>query len=281
MSVAHTVPVLMYHHVSPSPGAITCTPEHFEDQLRWLAERGYRSLTSDEFAGHLQGKAVPSKSVLITFDDGYLNNWVYAHPLLKKYGFNAMLFVVTSWVHDGVVRPHAGQPDVPATPDHHTCQRLINEGQSDQVILRWSELQKMQEEGTFEIHSHTHTHTRWDKSDRAAEKNALMAEELAQSRAALLQNMGAVSEHFCWPQGYFDDDYVRVAQDAGFKYLYTTKAFGQNRKGTDPAHIYRFAVRNTTGASVGRRIRVAANPVIAPVFNRWKLWKRSLRDRAS
>src|SRR5690625_2917559 len=177
-----TVPVLMYHHVSPSPGPITCTPEHFEDQLRWLAERGYRSLSSAAFGGHLDGRGVHSTSVLITCDDGYLDNWVYAHPLLKKYGFNAMLFVVTSWVCDGEVRSHNGQSDVPQTPDHFECERLIDAGQSDKVILRWSELQQMQSEGTFEVHSHTHTHTRWDKSDRAAEKNALMAEELALSR---------------------------------------------------------------------------------------------------
>lgn len=278
MKTAITVPVLMYHHVSPSPGMITCTPENFEDQLRWLSAQGYRSLTCAEFANHLNGQGVPRKSVLITFDDGYLDNWVYAHPLLKKYGFNAVVFLVTSWVHDGEVRAQYGDAVIPETPGHKECEQLIEAGRSDDVILRWSEIHAMQQDGIFEFHSHTHTHTRWDKSHRAAEKNALMQEELALSRTALEQNLGSVSEHFCWPQGYFDEDYVRIAQQAGFKYLYTTHAFGQNRPGTDPAHIHRFAVRNTTGASVGRRIRVATNPVIAPVFNRWKLWKRSLRN---
>lgn len=277
MKAAHTVPVLMYHHVSPSGGAITCSVDHFEDQLRWLQKHGYTSLTADQFAGHLHGKPVPRRSVLLTFDDGYLDNWVYASPLLQKYGFNAVLFIVTSWINDGVVRPQMGEAGIPETPDHRTCDELIRAGQSDKVILRWSEIRKMQAQGTFEFHSHTHTHTRWDKSDRSNEKNQLMQEELALSRESLKNNLGSVSSHFCWPQGYFDDDYVRIAQQAGFRYLYTTKAFGQNRNGTDPAHIFRFAVRNTTGESVGRRIRVAANPWIAPVFNSWKKWKRSLR----
>lgn len=277
MSLARTVPVLMYHHVSPSPGMITCTPENFEDQLRWLAERGYRSLTCAQFADHLNGKGVPPKSLLITFDDGYLDNWVYAHPLLKKYGFHAVIFLVTSWINDGEVRAQSGHSDVPDTPGHAECERLIEAGHSDRVILRWSEIRTMQEDGVVEFHSHTHTHTRWDKSPRASEKNSLMQEELALSRQTLESHLGSVSEHFCWPQGYFDDDYIRIANQAGFKYLYTTHAFGQNRPGTDPAHIYRFAVRNTTGASVGRRIRVATNPLVAPVFNRWKVWKRSLR----
>lgn len=278
MTTAHTVPVLMYHHVSPTPGAITCSPANFEDQLKWLARLQYRSLTSTEFAGHLNGLPVPKRSVLITFDDGYLDNWVYAYPLLKKYGFNAVIFLVTGWINQGPVRGLLGDSILPDAPSHEDCQRLIETGQSDQAILRWSEIQHMQADGTVEFHSHTHTHTRWDKSDRAYEKNTLMQEELALSRDALVDNLGSVSDHFCWPQGYFDDDYVRIAKDAGFRYLYTTRAFGQNRNGTDPAHIYRFAVRNTTGASVGRRIQVAANPVIAPVFNRWKIWKRSLRD---
>ncbi|NGM88886.1 polysaccharide deacetylase family protein [Parapusillimonas sp. SGNA-6] len=280
MTPAQTVPVLMYHHVSPVEGMITVSPSNFERQLQWLKQRGYTSLTSDQFAGHLQGNPVPKRSVLITFDDGYLDNWVYAFPLLRQYGYRAMVFLVTSWVNDGPVRHHLGQGELPRTPAHRECEALIEQGRSDEVILRWSEIQAAQSDGTLEFHSHTHTHTRWDLSDRAAEKNTLMAQELDSSRAALQANLGHVSEHFCWPQGYNDSDYVRIAQAAGFRYLYTTQAFGQNRPGTDPAHIYRFAVRNTSGYSVGRRIQVAAHPLIGPLFNRWKLWKRARRRKA-
>jgi len=279
MNQAQTVPVLMYHHVSPSEGSITSSPANFEDQLAWFARHGWKSLTTDEFAGHLAGKPVPARSMLITFDDGYLDNWVYAYPLLKKYGFRAVVFLVTSWVGEGPVRKVLGQGALPATPGHVECERVISQGRSDEVILRWSEIEAMQADGTFEFHSHTDTHTRWDlcEPDR---KNDLMTQEIAQSRATLQQRLGHVSEHFCWPQGYFDADYVRIAKDAGFRYLYTTQAFGQNRAGTDPAGIYRFAVRNTTGASVGRRTWIAADPLVGPAFNGWKLWKRSLRAKA-
>lgn len=280
MTPAKTVPVLMYHHVTPVDGSITASPANFEDQLRWLSRRGYTSLTTDQFAGFLDGQPVPKKSVLITFDDGYLDNWVYAYPLLKQYGFNAVIFLVTSWVNDGPVRPHLGQGALPETPSHAECEQRIADGRSDDVILRWSEIVAMQAAGVFEFHSHTDTHTRWDLSPRAAEKNTLMADELARSRQLLVDKLGQVSPHFCWPQGYFDADYVQLAQDAGFRYLYTTQAFGQNKPGSDPAHIYRFAVRNTSGNSVGRRIQVARHPIIGPLFNRWKLWKRSLRKAA-
>lgn len=272
-----TVPVLMYHHVTPAGGMINVSPGHFEAQLAWLQKKGYQSLSTDQFAAHLNGQAAPARSVLITFDDGYLDNWLYAFPLLKKYGFKATIFLVTSWNRQGPVRT---LDQAPAAFTHHECEQRIEQGHSDDVIMRWSEIEQALASGVLEFHSHTHTHTRWDLAPDATRKNDHMTRELQQSRETLIQHLGAVSEHFCWPQGYFDPDYVRIAQQAGFRYLYTTRAFGQNRPGTDPAHIYRFAVRNTSGESVGRRIKVAAHPVIGPLFNGWKQWKRSLRGQA-
>ena len=272
-----TVPVLMYHHVTPAGGMINVSPENFEAQLAWLKAKGYQSLTTDQFAAHLNGDAAPRHSVLLTFDDGYLDNWLFAYPLLKKYGLKATVFLVTSWNQQGPVRT---QKTAPTLFTHHECEQRIDTGHSDDVIMRWSEIQAAREEGTFEFHSHTHTHTRWDLGPQSEQKNSHIRQELQGSRATLQQQLGQVSEHFCWPQGYFDPDYVRIAREEGFRYLYTTRAFGQNRPGTDPGHIYRFAVRNTSGQSVGRRIQVAEHPVIGPVFNGWKRWKRSLRGQA-
>ncbi|MFT0534093.1 polysaccharide deacetylase family protein [Castellaniella hirudinis] len=277
MSSTRTVPVLMYHHVTPAGGAINVTPDHFRGQLAWLRRRGYRSLTCAQFAAHLAGAPAPARSVLMTFDDGYLDNYVHAWPLLREYGFHAVIFLVTGWVGDGPARAAAGQGgDLPETPDHAACSARVAAGQASDIALRWSEIQRMQADGVCEFHSHTHTHTRWDKQD-PGNKNSRMQIELAQSRQCLQEHLGGVSDHLCWPQGYFDADYVKIAQDAGFRHLYTTRAFGQNRPGSDPASIFRFAVRNTTGDSVGRRIQVAANPVAGPVFNAWKRWKRGQR----
>jgi peptidoglycan/xylan/chitin deacetylase (PgdA/CDA1 family) len=277
MSRNRTVPVLMYHHVTPAGGAINVTPEHFRDQLAWLRDHGYRSLTCDEFAAHLAGSPAPERSILITFDDGYLDNYVHAWPLLREYGFHAVVFIVTSWVGDGPARAYAGGTELPLpeVPDHEACKRQVEAGTPIEAALRWSEIERMRADGVVEFHSHTHTHTRWDKQD--VDKNAHMAEELVRSRACLEQHLGGVSDHLCWPQGYFDADCVRIAQAAGFRHLYTTRAFGRNQPGSDPASIFRFAVRDTTGASVGRRIRVAAHPLIGPVFNAWKRWKRGER----
>ena len=116
MADARTVPVLMHHHVSPSPGMITVSPENFESQIAWLAGNGWTSLTLDQYAGFLAGRPVPRKSIVITFDDGYLDNWVYAHPILQKYGMHAVVFVVTGWMGEGPQRPHAGMAGATLPP---------------------------------------------------------------------------------------------------------------------------------------------------------------------
>lgn len=272
-----SVPVLMYHHVRPNAGMIACTPEHFESQLIWLKKNGYHSLSLNEFAQHLSGIDV-GKAVLITFDDGYLNNWVYAFPLLKKYGFKATIFLVTSWLNQGDIRPNADMTGpLPECPDHHQCEKRINAGHSDAVVLRWSEVKAMKASGLVEFHSHTHTHTRWDKTS-PQEKNSKMLWELACSRETLQDQLGSVSNHLCWPQGYFDADYIDIAQKLGFKYLYTTQAFGRNTSVTPANHIYRFAVRNRPGKTLGKRIRASHHPLIAPFFNSFKQWHRARRD---
>ena len=279
MKYAHCVPVLMYHHVSPAKDMITTSPENFERQIAGLAKNGYRALSTEEFAGFLAGKPVPAKSVLITFDDGYLDNWVYAHPVLKKYNMLATMFIVTGLIGDGSPRPVAG--DAQALPEmisHKRGKAMIAAGNTDPVMVRWSEVHAMRQAGTFEFHSHTDTHTRWDLTCATREEClAKMKLELERSRERLQQQFGTVSEHFCWPQGYFATDYVELAQEAGFRYLYTTIAHGQNVSGSDPAHIYRFAVRNRGFSWLRQRIYLAAHPVIGPLYNRWKLWKRSKR----
>ena len=274
MTYAHSVPVLMYHHVSPAGGFISVTPENFDSQLAWLAKHGYRALTTAEFLDHLSGRQpAPARSVLITFDDGYLDNWVYAYPLLKRHGYHATFFIVTGQLGEGPARNAIPAEDI---VPHQECEARIAQGRADSVMLRWEEVRAMRQGGYAEFHSHTHTHTRWDLTD-APNKNEHMREELRLSRETLLARLGEVSEQLCWPQGYFDADYQRIAFEAGFRYLYTTEAFGQNRRGDNPAHIHRFAVRNTDGASVGRRIRVAEGRFIGPVFHAWKRWRRSLR----
>lgn len=272
-----TVPVLMYHHVSPSNDMITTTPEHFDSQMAWLARAGYTTLDAAGFAGFLRGHTVPERSVLLTFDDGYLDNWVYAHPVLQKYGLHAVLFVITGQLGHGPVRAHAGASRaLPATPSHRACEAAVEQGDADQVMLRWSEVLAMRDAGTFEFHSHTHTHTRWDHryaSDPGAKIEHLRADLLA-SRDTLLAQLGDVSDHLCWPQGYFDEAYLAVARELGFRHLYTTDPVGQNQPGTAPEHIHRIAAKDEPGAWLQRRLRLARSRWLGPLYDKVRYGSR-------
>ena len=282
MKPAHNVPVLMYHHISPAAGMICTTPELFDDQLAGLVRAGYRSLSSAQFEDFLAGGAVPERSVLITFDDGYLDNWVYAQPILQRHGMTAVLFAVTDWIGEGPCRPRFGSApaaSLPWCPDHAVCKQEIAAGRHDAVMARWDELAAMIEQGTFEIHSHTHTHTRWDREAAdTQEKCTRIAEELALSKATLAARLKTHGHHLCWPQGFFDDDYLDAARTAGHTYLHTTDPWGQNRPQGDPGHIYRFAIRNRGATWLLRRLALTSHPLIGPVYHRFQAWKKRRRQ---
>jgi peptidoglycan/xylan/chitin deacetylase (PgdA/CDA1 family) len=95
------IPVLMYHQITPSPTTtavrrLYVAPQYFEQQLAYLAAKNYRSLTPQEFYDILAtGQNPPQKSVMLTFDDSVGNHYTEAFPLLKKYGFVGVFYVVS------------------------------------------------------------------------------------------------------------------------------------------------------------------------------------------
>lgn len=268
--IANNIPVLMYHHVSDKHESLTVTAKNFESQIAGLVKHGYKSLGSKDIEGFYNNIPIPKKSVLITFDDGYLDNWVYAHPILKKYGMKAILFTVTGLIGDGPQRPHAGLAvELPKCYGHHEAKKIMFTDEADKVMLRWSEIKTMVRDGTFEIHSHTHTHKRWDLLDQKT-KNTNIRNDLLMSRKMLQDQLGQISSHLCWPQGYFDVEYQKIANDCNFEYLYTTDARGQNIKTNNTNHIYRFAVRDRQFSWLKQRMWLATHKTLGPLYNQWK-----------
>lgn len=266
MSLGQPLPVLMYHHVSPRPGLVTCSPENFRAQMAWLADNGWRTLSTAAFAEALASGEIPKKSVLVTFDDGYLDNWVYAHPVLEEFGQRATIFLITGWIGDGPRRPHAGQSGVPDVPTHKQAMAAAADGKPDGAFLRWSEVEAMRAAGTVDFHSHTHTHTRWDRkiADQAA-RDAALADDLSASRTTLAARLGEATPHLCWPQGYFDAAYQRVARAAGFTHLYTTE-HGVVRNDVDPARIPRLVAKDKPGAWFARRLGIYGRPLLSALY---------------
>lgn len=110
--MSHTLkslPVLMYHYVSRTTGAINVTPEHFEDHCRFMAALGWRGVSLAEAEAFLRDEApLPPRCALFTFDDGFLDNAVYAAPLLQRYGHCGVVFAVTERL-----TAHAGHCQAP------------------------------------------------------------------------------------------------------------------------------------------------------------------------
>jgi len=259
--VAKALPVLMYHHISPNPGLVTISPAIFRAHVAALAEAGWRSAGLAEVERFHAGEALPAKTCVITFDDGYLDNWVYAHPVLAEFRMKAVLFIVTGLLGDGA-RRDGPQP----TPDHSECKRRIAADDADSVMLRWSELEAMATAGSFEFHSHTHTHTRWDsQATDLSVRDARLAEDLARSRATLTARLGACSRHLCWPQGYYDPSYIRVAEAAGFDFLYTTEK-RINTPTTSTRHIGRIVTKERPGSWLLSRLGIYSRPWLGGLY---------------
>jgi peptidoglycan/xylan/chitin deacetylase (PgdA/CDA1 family) len=151
------VPVVMYHGVGPAPETwqwrhLITPPAVFEGQMRRLREEGWRTITLARLHEHLsRGAALPARPVVLTFDDGYLDNWVYAYPILKKYGHHAVIWMGTDFVDPrGVTRP---------TLDDLWAGRVSTDELPVPGFLSWDEMRRMVESGHVEIQSHAKTHT--------------------------------------------------------------------------------------------------------------------------
>jgi peptidoglycan/xylan/chitin deacetylase (PgdA/CDA1 family) len=103
------VPILMYHYISAPPADadlyrkdLSVTPELFESHLKYLVSAGYQVITLDDLLYALtQGRPLPPKPVILTFDDGYEDNYLNAFPLLQKHGMTGHFFIISDFVNAG------------------------------------------------------------------------------------------------------------------------------------------------------------------------------------
>lgn len=267
---AHALPILMYHHVSPAPGLVTISPQNFAQQMAWLANSGYHTASCADLEGFLRGRELPRRTVMLTFDDGYLDNYVHAYPTLRRHSLHAVVFAVTDWIGDGEPRAVAAEAGAPHLFNHRECTERIRSDHPDEAVMRWSEVERTLADGVFEFQSHTASHTRWDKtSANAGEKSASLAQDLERSRQTLNQRTGVTGTHLCWPQGYFDADYQVVAHTQGFDYLYTTRP-GTLCPDGDAASLPRIVVKDKGAAWLASRLRLYGSPLLARWYGRIK-----------
>ncbi len=105
------IPVLMYHKVWPGiSDSLTINPEDLRTQWEYLRTEGYQPLSLPDYLDIVTGKKLVSgKPLLLTFDDGYLNNLTYVYPLLLEFGWSATFFIITGML-DGTMSNDSGGP---------------------------------------------------------------------------------------------------------------------------------------------------------------------------
>ncbi len=208
--------ILTYHHVAPVPpagdehGGLYVAPAHFAAQMTWLARQGYYVATLDEVrADLLGGERLPRKSVAVTFDDGWADNYTHAFPVLQQHGFPATIFLTAGKIGDSPADPGGGDP----ARRHLTPAEII----------------EMTEAG-IEFGSHTCGHV------RLAEIEPEQCEqELVESKRLIEKIVGAPIGWLSYPHGSFSRAVIQAAIRA--RYVGAVSTIRDNRAAYDQLYF--------------------------------------------
>jgi peptidoglycan/xylan/chitin deacetylase (PgdA/CDA1 family) len=187
------IPVLMYHSINYDPNdptnVLRVPKAKFAAEMKWLYDNGYTTLSLDELYDAVSNnKPVYKKSVVLTFDDGYEDNFQSALPVIKQYHFKATVFMITSEI-----------------------------GDSKNGYLTAAELKEMDKSG-MKIECHTVTHPDLD----TLSYNKQYA-ELANSKAALETLLGRTINFIAYPSGRYNDNTIAAAKKTGYKMCFKMK----------------------------------------------------------
>jgi peptidoglycan/xylan/chitin deacetylase (PgdA/CDA1 family) len=183
------VPILMYHHIdNPPPDAgpirqdLSVPPRRFEEQLHYLKQEGYESITLNDLVLHLTvGAPLPPKPIILTFDDGYTDAYTQAFPLLQRYGFVGTFFLVSAPVD-------------------------ANDGD----FVSWAEVEEMYAAGMrFEPHSYDHP----DMRNRGFE---FVVFQVLAAKEAIEARTGEPCRFFAYPSGRYDQFVIDVLISADY-----------------------------------------------------------------
>lgn len=247
MKLAHPLPVFLYHRINESSGQGCTALSVFRRHLDMLADRGWKSLTLDQFEAIILGKQpCPRRTFLITFDDGCDDLPVVANELAAK-GFTGAAFLVTGWL-DG---------------------RL---GSIDSAGVR-----TMVEDGVIEFACHSHEHL--DFSAHSGQTPETTLEDLKQSREILngLAGTRAGTRHLAWPWGNSSPTSRQLASDLGFTIQFTVASRPVIETGTHDTVWPRLCVENPSPGGFSLLLHALAVRPAAAAMSALNQWKR--RDK--
>ncbi|MHB9112285.1 MAG: polysaccharide deacetylase family protein [Thermoleophilia bacterium] len=211
------LPVLMFHHTGEPPAGadelrlgLTVSTADLEAQMAYLKQAGYQPVTEAQlFKALYNGEPLPPKPVMLTFDDGYQDNYQVVVSILEKYDFPATFYVVT---------------DMVGTPEY----------------MSWEQIVELDRKG-MDIGSHSAAHR-----DLVTLGAADLQAEVAGSAETLKTHLGHPVYWFCYPAGKYDADVIASVRGAGYLLAASTDP-GEQQSSDDPFVLMRYRVRSDTG----------------------------------
>ena len=182
------IPVLMYHAIGYEKGNTARVPkENFKKQMKHLKDNGYETLTLDgAYDFFVENKTIPKKSVVLTFDDGYVDNYVEALPILKEFGFKATIFVITGAVD------------------------------KSKNYMNIEQLKEMEANG-MDIQSHTVHHKNLKELSYDKQLETLKA-----SKGFLEKTLNKRIKYFAYPYGEYSKESLKAVKEAGYTMAFST-----------------------------------------------------------
>ncbi|MFS0869744.1 polysaccharide deacetylase family protein [Paenibacillus xylanilyticus] len=236
---ATEVPVLMYHYIQPKENnhetgnKSIINLEDFEDNMKYLHDEGYNTITLEQLENYLNGLiSLPKKSIVITFDDGYQNNYTLAYPVLKKYNFHASLFVIGSKIQD--------------QPAHFDPAK--------KTFISEPEMQAAAD--VFEFNSHTYNlhhkgFMRCGESVPVGLDTSLLNDDIK-----LMKEKGIDTPYLAYPFGYTSTQMIYQLQQNGYRMAFSVRP-GFVRPGDNPMKLPRITV--TTGTDLAKLLNPEAD----------------------
>lgn len=212
----------MYHYVSvPPPNAdiyrldLSVTPDRFATHLLALSSTGYTTISLYDLLAHLtQGTPLPQKPVILSFDDGYRDNYENAFPLLQEFGMTATFFVVTDYINEGL-----------------------------SAYLTWEMAREMQAAG-MHIESHARTHV-----DLRNRKDSFLIWQALGSVETIESELGMRPRFITYPSGHYDANTIRIFKDLDF-WAGLTTIQGATHSSDDLFQLKRVRVPGTTTGKI-------------------------------
>ncbi|MCY6370996.1 polysaccharide deacetylase family protein [Clostridium ganghwense] len=182
------IPVLMYHSIGfEKDNPVRLPVKNLEKQMKYLKDNNYTTLSLDEVYDYFQNnKPIPEKSIVLTFDDGYLDNYTKLYAVMKKYEFKGTIFVITKAINN--------------EKDYLTSKQL-----------------KELENNNLSIESHTACHE--NLSELSYDKQL---KTLKNSKEFLEKTLNKKVKYIAYPYGKYNKDTLKAVKEAGYVMAFTT-----------------------------------------------------------